>query len=132
MDVEEAGGRFRFLIRDRDAKFTLAFDSAFTAAGTDILKIPPRSPQANAVAERFVFTARTECLDWVLIWSRAHLERVLAAYVEHYNTGRPHRSVNLEVPLPVTDAVPSNGLPVGGVERVDVLGGLLHEYKRAA
>jgi transposase InsO family protein len=132
MDLEEAGARFRFLIRDRDAKFTDAFDTAFTAAGAEILKIPPRSPRANAVAERFVLTARAECPDWVLIWNRRHLERVLATYVEHYNTGRPHRAVNLEAPLPAADPVPSCNNPGGRVERIDILGGLVHEYRQAA
>jgi hypothetical protein len=132
MDVDEAGARFRFLIRDRDSKFTPAFDTAFTAAGAEILKIPPRSPRANAVAERFVLTARAECLDWVRVWNRGHLQRVLAAYVEHYNTGRPHRAVNLEVPLPVAGTAPAAMPSARRVERVDVLGGLIHEYRQAA
>ena len=132
MDLDEAGGRFRFLIRDRDSKFTVAFDTAFAVAGTEILKIPPRSPRANAVAERFVRTARAECLDWVLIWNCGHLQRVLSAYVEHYNTGRPHRAVDLEVPVPAADAAPLYSGPPRRVERVDVLGGLVHEYRRAA
>jgi len=132
MDLDEAGAKFRFLIRDRDSKFTAAFDTAFGAAGTEILKIPPRSPRANAVAERFVLTARAECLDWVLIWNRAHLQRVLATYVEHYNTGRPHRAVNLEAPLQVARAAPADAPSACRVERVDVLGGLIHEYRQAA
>jgi putative transposase len=132
MDLGERAGSIRFLIRDRDAKYTDAFDTAFTAAGAEILKIPPRSPRANAIAERFVLTARAECLDWMLIWNRAHLERVLRAYVEHYNAARPHRALNLEVPLPAAEAAPSPGNSAGRVERVDVLGGLVHEYRRAA
>jgi transposase InsO family protein len=132
MNLNEAGAKFRFLIRDRDSKFTEAFDTAFTAAGTEILKIPPRSPRANAAAERFVRTARAECLDWLLTWNRAHLQRVLAAYVEHYNTGRPHRALNLEAPLPVASAAPADARTPCRVERADVLGGLIHEYRRAA
>jgi putative transposase len=132
MDLQEAGARFRFLIRDRDSKFTAAFDAALAAAGIEILKIPPRAPQANAVAERFVRTVRAECLDWVLIWNRAHLERVLHAYVEHYNTGRPHRTVNLQPPVPAAVDQPPRGDPARRVDRVDILGGVVHEYQRAA
>ncbi len=132
MDLDEAGARFRFLIRDRDSKFTGAFDTVFAVAGTEVLKIPPRAPKANAVAERFVRTARAECLDWVLIWNRAYLERVLSAYVEHYNNGRPHRAIDLEVPVPVAVSAASCGDPAARVERVDILGGLVHEYRHAA
>ena len=65
-----------------------------------MVKIPPRAPQANAYAERWVRTARHECLDWVLIWNRRHLHRVLTAFVAHDNTARPHRSLDLDVPAP--------------------------------
>jgi putative transposase len=132
MDLGEHATRFRFLVRDRDAKFTNAFDALFTAAGVAVLKIPPRAPKANAHAERWVRTARAECLDWILVRSQRHLHRVLTAYVEHYNTGRPHRGNHLDVP--VRPAVPPTGRrgPLGQIERVDVLGGLIHEYRHAA
>ena len=131
MDLDEHAQRFRFLVRDRDSKFTTAFDAVFAAARTRVLKIPPRAPRANAHAERWVLTARTECLDWVLVLSARHLHRVLTAYVEHYNTGRPHRGNHLDTP--VTPAQPAaTHAPLGRIERVDVLGGLIHEYRRAA
>ena len=132
MDLDEHAQRFRFLIRDRDAKFSAAFDEVFGAAGTEVIKTPPRSPKANAYAERWVRTVRTECLDWILIWNRRHLEGVLSAYVGHYNTARPHRGIDLGVPVPTADTTADRIDTVGRVERVDVLGGLIHEYRLAA
>jgi putative transposase len=132
MDLDEHVHRFRFLIRDRDTKFTAAFDAVFAAAGVQTVKIPPQAPKANAFAERWVRTVRTECLDWTLIWNGAHLHRVLTRYLEHYNTARPHRGLDLDVPVP-DPAAPARTLPTPGrVERVDVLGGLIHEYRHAA
>src|SRR5439155_8962345 len=131
MDLDDRSDRFRFLIRDRDAKFTGAFDAVFAAAGVAILKIPPRAPKANAYAERWVRTVRAECLDWTLIVNGRHLRRVLTAYLEHYNAGRPHRGIHLDVPVGVPMAT-VHTLPAVSVERVDVLGGLIHEYRRAA
>ena len=101
MDLGERARRFRFLIRDRDAKFTAAFDAVFNAVGIETVKIPPQASRANAYAERWVRTVRAECLDWTLVWNRQHLQRLLARYVEHYNTGRPHRGLDLDVPVPV-------------------------------
>jgi putative transposase len=132
MKLDDQVDRFRFLIRDRDSKFTATFDAVFAAAGVEPVRIPPRAPKANAYAERWVRTVRAECLDWTLIWNRRHLERVLDRYLEHYNTGRPHRGINLEVPVPAP-VTTVTALPTGdGVECVDVLGGLIHEYRRAA
>jgi putative transposase len=132
MDLDEHGRRFRFLIRDRDAKFTAAFDTVFSASGIDVVKIPPRAPRANAYAERWVGTVRAECLDWTLIWNQGQLDRVLTAYLRHYNAARPHRSLDLQPPRPaprLTLVEPGGESPV---HRVDVLGGLIHEYRRAA
>jgi putative transposase len=129
MDLGERVDRFRFLVRDRDAKFTGGFDAVFAAAGVRLLKIPPRAATANAYAERSVRTVRVECLDWILIRNCQHLHRVLAVYLRHYNTARPHRGLNLAVPQPAP-AVLSG--PARRVERIDVLGGLIHEYRRAA
>jgi len=132
MDLDERADRFRFLIRDRDAKFTAAFDAVFAAAGIEVVRIPPRAPQANAFAERWVRTARTECLDWLLIWNRRHLEKVLTVYVEHYNTARPHRGINLGVPAADREPAPASLAEIRRIDRVDVLGGLVHEYRHAA
>jgi putative transposase len=132
MDLDEHAHRFRFLIRDRDAKFTAAFDAVFAAAGIEAVRIPLRAPRANAYAERWVRTVRSECLDWALIWKPSHLQRVLTSYLEHYNGARPHRGIGLDVPVPAPVAT-ATALPAGGrVECVDVLGGLIHEYRRAA
>ena len=132
IDLGDAVDRFRFLVRDRDTKFTHAFDAVFTAAGVEILKIPPRSPRANAYAERWVRTVRSECLDWILVWNDRHLHRVLTAYLAHYNGARPHRGLGLDIPVPT--ATVDHGPVVAGqhLERIDVLGGLIHEYRRAA
>jgi putative transposase len=132
MDLDEYAHRFRFLIRDRDTKFTVAFDRVFAAAGIEILKIPPRAPKANAYAERWVRTVRSECLDWILILSRRHLEQVLTEYIRHYNTARPHRGVSLEVPVLVTPPPLATITRLRRVERTDVLDGLIHEYRHAA
>jgi transposase InsO family protein len=125
--------RLRYLIRDRDAKFSAAFDAVFAAADIDVVKIPPRAPRANAYAERWVRMVRSECLDWTLIWNERQLHGLLAEYLRHYNTVRPHRSLDLQPPRPaarLTLVEPATAQSL--VERVDVLGGLIHEYRRAA
>jgi putative transposase len=104
----------------------------FSAAGTEVIKIPPRSPKANAYAERWVRTVRAECLDWTLIWNRPHLQRVLTTYLRHYNAARPHRGINLEAPIYAGRPLGASTEPDARIERVDVLGGLIHEYHRAA
>jgi putative transposase len=84
----------KFLIRDRDTKFTAGFDEVFASEGIRIIKTPVRAPRANAFAERFVGTVRRECLDRILIFGRHHLEQVLAEYIANYNEHRPHRSLD--------------------------------------
>ena len=130
---QERRPSFRFLIRDRDTKFTRGFDAVFASEGIEIIVTPVRSPKANAFAERFVRTVRAECLDWLLIVNRRHLERVLRVFVDHYNTHRPHRSLNLAPPeLSEQKARAVRRPPTATVERRDRLGGLIHEYNLAA
>jgi putative transposase len=129
---ERGRRRLRFLLRDRDTKFTRAFDDVLGSEGTQMLVAPVQAPNANAHAERWIRTVRAECLDWLLIVGRRHLEQVLCVYVQHYNTHRPHRALQLQPPDPAV------GLPLAGkdqptrVHRRDLLGGLLHEYRQAA
>jgi transposase InsO family protein len=127
-DLDQAGRRFRFLIRDRDTKFTASFDAVFSSIGVEAIKTPVRSPRANAFAERFVRTIRTECLDHLLVLSRRHLQAVIAAFVDHYNRARPHRGLRLAQPH--TRAV--TPITSGKAIRRDVLGGIIHEYETAA
>jgi putative transposase len=120
------------LIRDRDSKFARDFDTVFASEGIRIIKTPVRAPKANAIAERFVRTARAECLDWLLIMNRRHLERRLRVFADHYNAHRPHRSLNLKPPDPAACKLCVLHPSTASVERQDRLGGLLHEYRLAA
>jgi putative transposase len=130
MDLDDAGSRFRFLIRDRDAKFTDAFDAVFTATDIRIIKTPVRAPRANAIAERFVGTIRREVLDRTLIINQRHAATVLDEYQHHYNSHRPHRTLGQAAPLrPLPQ--PTTKDP-NTVQRRDRLGGLLHEYQQVA
>jgi putative transposase len=121
--------RIRFLIHDRDSKFSGAFDEIFRSEGITVIETPIRAPQANAHAERFVRTLRAECLDWLLILGRRHLERVLRIYTAHHDSERPHRGRALQPPDPARTAGPP---AVGKIRRRDRLGGLIHEYYRTA
>ena len=129
LGLDLADHAMRFLIRDRDSKYSGPFDEAFRSSGIRIVKTPFRAPQANAIAERFVRTVRGECLDWLLILNRRHLERVLRVYVNHYNTQRPHRELNLQPPQ-LREPPPT--ATIRRSRRHDHLGGLIHEYYRAA
>ena len=122
----------RFLIHDRDAKFTGAFDEVFRSEGLEIVKTPIQAPRANAHAERFVGTVRRECLDWILVVGRSQLERILKIYVEHYNGHRPHRGLGLMPPQPGPTLRLVASPELGRVRRRDRLGGLIHEYNAAA
>jgi putative transposase len=130
--LEDQERRVRFLIRDRDTKFCRGFDDVFRSEGANVLVTPVQAPNANAYAERWVRTVRTECLDWLLIVGRGHLEQVLRIYVQHYNEHRPHRALGLEPPNPSAGPTLMSEAGRGRVRRRDLLGGALHEYRRAA
>ena len=129
MDLGEYAARFKFLIRDRDSKFTAAFDEVLAGNGMRILKTPVRSPRANSFAERYAGTLRRECLDHLLIHGERHLRRILAEYVRHYNEHRPHQSREQRPPL----SEPGQSVDITGrIRRKQVLHGLINEYQRAA
>jgi putative transposase len=130
--LQEQPPRFRFLIRDRDSKFTRDFDAVFATEGIEVVKTPERAPKANAIAERFVRTVRAECLDWLLIVNLRHLERVLRVFAGHYNTHRPHRSLHLTPPAARCRQLRVVGSAPPTLKRRDRLGGLIHEYSYAA
>src|SRR6266540_5651065 len=131
MTLAEQEQRPCFLIRDRDCKFTAAFDEVFHSEGIRVIRTPVAAPRAKAHAERWVGSVRRECLDWILIVSRKHLERVLRDYVAHYNTHRPHRSLKQRPPLLTRIRVSAHDHECP-IRRRDRLGGLLHEYDLAA
>jgi len=129
MDLEDRAGHFKFLIRDRDAKFTTAFDTVLTSSGVRVIKTPIQAPRANACAERFVGTVRRECLDHLLIVGSRHLRRVLAEFHTHYNEQRPHQG---RQQLPPNHSAEQVIELTGRIQRKQVLGGLINEYHRAA
>jgi transposase InsO family protein len=123
----------RFLVRDRDAKFSPSFDQVFRADEIRIIRTPVQAPRANAFAERFVGTVRRECLDRMLIFHRRQLEMVLAVFIDYYNSHRPHRSLDQTPPLSMAPAAPPASRPdTTQLRRSDRLGGLIHEYELAA
>ena len=129
MDLGERAGHFKFLVRDRDSKFTAAFDEVLAGNGMRIIKTPVRSPRANSFAERYVGTLRRECLDHLLIYGEQHLRQVLSAYARHYNEHRPHQSRGQRPPL----HEPGQAVDVTArIKRTHVVRGLISEYRRAA
>jgi transposase InsO family protein len=129
MDLGDRAEQFRFLIRDRDAKFVPAVDAVFAGADIAILRTPVQAPRANAIAERFIGTLRRECLDHMLITGPRHPTQVLQEYTEHYNTHRPHRSLHQQPPTGATP--PPSSAAIRPLRR-DRLGGLVHEYLQVA
>ena len=130
MQLGDELGRLRYLIRDRDTKFTSAFDAVFAAEAIEVLRPPVRAPRANAYAERWVGTVRREVLDRMLIFGRRQLVSVLAEYTDHYNVHRPHRALGQAPPLGSVES--AIAVPAGRVVRRDRLGGLIHEYAHVA
>ena len=128
--VGERADGFQFLVRDRDTKFTASFDAVFADAGIEVLRSPPRAPKANAYAERWVSTIRRECLDRMLIFNELQLRYVLTEYENHYNTHRPHRALEQLPPIADRGIGLANGS--GAVERNELLGGLINEYRHVA
>jgi putative transposase len=131
-EMGERANRFRFLIRDRDAKYTAVFDTVFHAEGIEVLLTPPQAPRANAFAERWVRTVRRECLDWILIYNTRHLLAVLGEYLTHYNEHRPHQGRGQRPPDSDTLPTPVIDLGTVRVRRRKVVHGLINEYERAA
>ena len=130
--LAEEATTVRFLLRDRDSTFTRAFDDLWRAIGAEVIPTPVQAPSANAVAERWVGTVRRECLDHLLLTGRRHLLRVLHSYVRHYNRHRPHRSLDLSAPEQSARQAIAGPPAAKQIHRRDVLGGLIHEYERAA
>jgi putative transposase len=130
MDHECPSPGLRFLIHDRDSKFSGPVDEVFRSEAARVILTPIRAPNANAFAEGWVRTVRAECLDWTLILGRRHLDHVLRVYAEHYNRHRPHRALALGAPLPQTPG--QTPVEPHEVRRRDVLGGLIHEYHGVA
>ena len=131
-DIEATGHRFTHLIRDRDAKFTAAFDAVFSATGITAITTAPQAPKMNAIAERFVGTMRRECTDRMLITGERHLRVVLDQYVAHYNAGRSHQGhgMNLRAPDDDPNVIPFPA-QIDRIHRKHILGGLIHEYQTA-
>jgi putative transposase len=132
LDLGQRASSFRFLIRDRDAKYTAAFDEVFTAEGIEILRTPPRAPRANAYAERWVRTVRRECLDRILIYNPRHPLAILDEYLRHYNEHRAHQGREQRPPAQDKSPVPVTDLDAVRLRRRRVLNGLINEYSQAA
>ncbi|HTT50022.1 MAG TPA: integrase core domain-containing protein [Streptosporangiaceae bacterium] len=133
MDLGARAASAKFLIRDRAGQFTASFDAVFTAAGIRILATPPQAPRANAIWERMIGTLRREVFDRLLIVNEHHLRKVLAEYLRHYNTARPHRALDLLAPAQADTQPPEPiNLAEHRIRRKQVLSGLTHEYRITA
>ncbi len=127
-DMQDGPMPVRFLIHDRDATFSAAFDTVFTAEDITIIRTPIQAPNANAFAERWIRSVREECLDKILILGERHLHRVLIAYIDYSNEARPHQGLDQQCPVPAVRSMERDG----SIERRDMLGGVLHDYYRRA
>ncbi len=125
--IQDRTAPIHFLIHDRDAKFSVAFDTMFTSEHVTIIRTPVRAPNANAFAERWIRSVREECLDKLLILNERHLHRVLIRYVDYFNHARPHQGIDQQCPVPL-----EHSPQAGPIERRDILGGVLHDYHRRA
>ena len=133
MTLDDRQQPLRLLIHDRDSKFGGGFDDVFQSEGIAVIRTPVQAPNANAYAERWVGSVRRECLDRLLIFSRRQLEPVLRVYARHYNRHRPHRSLAFGPPEQTDRGpTPPRAPPHLQLNRRDLLGGLIHEYERAA
>jgi transposase InsO family protein len=131
MDLEDAGTRMKFVLHDRDASFTAAFDTVFQAAGARVILSAVQAPRMNSIMERWIGSCRRELLDRTLVWNQRHLMTVLREYEDFYNTHRPHRTLNQAAPLrPLPDAV--TDLDHFRLRRRDRAGGVIHEYRLVA
>jgi putative transposase len=131
MDLEDADSRVKFVLHDRDASFTAAFDAVFQAAGVRIVRSAAQAPRMHAIMERWIGSCRRELLDRTLIWNQRHLMTVLREYEDSYNTHRPDRTLNQAAPLrPLPDGV--SDLDQFRVKRPDRVGGVIHEYRLVA
>jgi putative transposase len=133
MQLGDHGYEPRYLIHDRDSKFSRAFDNVFESEGITIIRTPIRAPNANTYAERWVGSVRRECLDRLLVFSRRQLEHVLHVFVGHYNDHRPHRALELRAPAAPAEARPRTQNPPAAsqIRRRQLLGGLINEYEAA-
>jgi transposase InsO family protein len=133
MDLQDAGCQARFLIRDRDGKYPAVFDAILADTGIEVVLSGVRMPRMNSMIERWIQSCRRELLDRTLIWNQAHLLRALREYERHYNEHRPHRGISNARPL---HPLPEPDLPTTitdlAIRRRDRLGGVIHEYQRAA
>jgi hypothetical protein len=125
----EHAADFTHLVRDRDAKFTATFDAVFTSQGISVAKIPPRSPNCNPHAERFIHSVREECTDRILLFDRGHAQKVLHDYARHFNEHRPHQGRQQLAPLDDPEVLP---LPAARIKRRQAVAGLINEYRRAS
>lgn len=125
-ELDDSDATFRFLIRDRDSKFTDKFDSVFQSEGIHVIVTPLRAPNANAYAERWVRTVREECLDHILVINERHLLKILKTYIAYYETARPHQGLNQRMPKPSKQSRHS-----GSVQKHRILGGIINDYYRA-